>query len=171
MRQQSYVTSAVFLDERFEASSEEPLEGLALYKLVAEERDTEMFTLALASDDALPEMPSLATMTSHVGLREWVAASQVQEQALRDHRRYIQELETKVADRSQLQHRLIETEQQLTTMPALQLRLEELERANAELSRSAEELQATKASFSWRITKPLREGKGFLRRFLRGDAT
>lgn len=163
MRQQTYVTAAILSDDQFERESDQPLSDLPLYKLVAEERDHEMFTLALAGDGELPPMPSLATMTSSVGLDEWVRVSREQERALQAHRRLIQELETKVSDCSKLQQLLIETEAQLANSPALQMRIQELESANADLTLSAVELASTKATFSWRITRPLRRAKALLR--------
>ena len=167
MRQQSYVTSAVLSDERFRERSEQPLTDLPLYKLAANELDSELYTLAIASDGALAELPSQASMTDSLGLDEWVEASKTQERALQAHRQYIEDLEAKVADRPHLQLRLIELEQQVSAVPDLVLRVEELDRANAELTRTAAELQSTKASFSWRITRPLRDAKGSLRRLLR----
>jgi SAM-dependent methyltransferase len=166
MRQQSYVTSAVLSDERFSQSSEQPLD-LPLYKLTDDELDSELYTLAIASDSELGDLPSQAAMTDSLGLSEWVEASKTQERALQAHRQYIEELEVKVADRTHLQMRLIELEQQVAALPDLALEVEELGRANAELGRTAAELQSTKASFSWRITRPLRDAKGTLRRLLR----
>ncbi len=166
MRQQAYVTSAILGEAELQAGDEN-LDGLSLRKLEAEPADSEMFTLAVASDGPLPEMPSLALLTSKVALGEWIESSKAQEAALQAHRRYIQELESKVADYGKLELRLIESEQQLATMPGLRMQVEELAAAKQVLTRSALELQAAKASFSWRVTRPLREGKGYFARFLR----
>lgn len=166
MRQQAYVTSAILEEAELEGG-DEALDGLSLHKLEAEPADSEMFTLAVASDRALPEMPSLALLTSKVALDEWIESSKAQEAALQAHRRYIQELESKVADYGKLELRLIETEQQLAAMPALRMQVEELAAAKQVLADSAVELQAAKASFSWRVTRPLREGRGYFARFLR----
>jgi SAM-dependent methyltransferase len=170
MRQHSYVASAVFSDERFAATAETPLEGLPLYKLVADDLDSELFTLAIASAGPLPEMPPALTLTSSLALGEWVSISEAQEQALQEHRRYIHELETKVAERAQLQHRLIEAEQQLAAVPGLEQEVTELARANKliedERAGLAAQLHSTETSFSWRLTKPLREGKASFARFL-----
>jgi SAM-dependent methyltransferase len=167
MRQQSYVTSAVLSDELFGRRSDEPLADLPLYKLSADELDSELYTLAIASDGELEQLPSQSSMTDSLGLGEWVEASKTQERALQAHRQYIEELEAKVADRPHLQMRLIELEQQLATVPDLLLQLEELSRVKAELSQTAAELRSTKTSFSWRMTRPLRDAKGNVRRLLR----
>jgi len=166
MRQQSYITSAVLSDKSFGQRSEEPLTNLPLYKLAADELDSELYTLAIASNGDLKELPSQASMTDSLGLDEWVESSKTQERALQAHRQYIEELEIKVSDRSHLQLRLIELEQQVATVPDLTLRIEELDRANTELMRTAAELQSTKASFSWRITRPLRDAKRRVGRLL-----
>lgn len=166
MRQQAYVTSAI-LDERQLQAGGEDLDGLALHKLEVEPADSEMFTLAVASDGPPPEMPSLALVTGKVALEEWTESTKAQEATLQAHRRYIQELESKVADYGKLELRLIETEQQLTAMPALRMQVEELTAAKQVLADSAVELQAAKSSFSWRVTRPLREGKGYFARLLR----
>lgn len=171
MRQHSYVASAVLSDEPFAAAAETPLEGLSIYKLVAEDLDSELFTLAIASAGPLPEMPPVVTLTSSVALGEWMSISEAQEQALQEHRRYIHELETKVAERGPLQHRLIQAEQQLATVPGLEQEVVELARANRliedERSGLAAQLHSAETSFSWRLTRPLREGKASFARFLR----
>ena len=109
---------------------------------------------------------------SRVALDDWLEASQAQDKALREHRRYIQELEPKVEGWRELEVRLTEAEHHLGTMPQLLREVEEL-RSERDLLRAerdglldnAHELQAAKASLSWRVTRPLREGKVMLARF------
>ncbi len=172
LRQQSYVTAAIVDDSGLGAGPEAPIEGVDLFKLRPEPPGSELFTLAVGSNGELPEMPALATITDRVALDEWIEASRTIERAIGAHRRRIQELETQVADFGKLQLRLIETEQQLSDVPALRLRTRELEIENESVRRvlndSVHELQAAKASLSWRITRPLRRGKGVLGRFRRG---
>jgi SAM-dependent methyltransferase len=153
MRQQAYVTSAVFSDERFAGRSEAPLEDLPLTKLVADDLD-----------GPLPEVPSLAMMTSAIGLDTWSRVTAEQEQALQAHRKYIQELEYKVADRAPLQQRLLRCEQAIAELPDLEAEIEELRQANQELALAGHELLSTTQSLSWRITKPLRQAKAILSR-------
>jgi O-antigen biosynthesis protein len=170
VRQQSYVTAAILDDDAF-ASTDAPLKNVELAKLPTEAAGDELFTLAVAGNGTLPEMPSLATMTSRVALDDWLQASQAQDQALRDHRRYIQELEPKVEGWRELEVRLTEAEHHLSTMPQLLRELEELrterDRLRGDedgLRAAAQQLEAVKTSFSWRVTRPLREGKGMLAR-------
>jgi hypothetical protein len=171
VRQQSYVTASILEDESF-LSIDTPLDGVELTKLPDEVPGDELFTLAIAGDGDLPEMPSLSVMTSRVALDDWLKASLAQDRALRDHRRYIQELESKVEGWRELEVRLTEAEHHLSTLPQLVREVEELrgERDALRVDRdgllaSAHELQAAKASLSWRITRPLREGKTILARF------
>jgi SAM-dependent methyltransferase len=170
MRQQSYVTAAILDEAELATGRQDELEGVRLSKLPVERPGSELFTLAVATDTDLPGMPSLAMMTARVALDDWVEASRGQERALQDNRRRIQELESKVADHRQLEQRLIESEHRLSIIPRLILEVEELDEvrsARDSLLESARELQAAKASFSWRVTRPLREGKGFFARFRR----
>lgn len=167
VRQQSYVTAAILEDDAFAAGGDAPLSDLALSKLPAEAPGGELFTLAVASEGPLPSMPSLATITGRVALDEWLAASAGQEQALRDQRRQIDELQIKASELPKLQEQLIQVEQDAAQLPTLRYEVEELTKARDVLLQSARELEAAKASFSWRVTRPLREGRGFLGRFLR----
>lgn len=171
VRQQSYVSAAILGDDLF-ASADTLMEGVELSKLSAEATGDELFTLAIAGDGELPEMPSLTVMTSRIALDDWLKSSLAQDKALREHRRYIQELEPKVEGWRELEVRLTEAEHHLAMMPQL---LREVEESRSErdvlrserdgLLNSAHELQAAKASLSWRITRPLREGKVMLTRF------
>jgi SAM-dependent methyltransferase len=170
VRQQSYVTAAILEDGPY-GSDDGPLEGVELAKLPHETPGDELFTLALAGDGDLPEMPSLAVMTSRVALDDWLRASRAQDQALRDHRRYIQELEPKVKGWRELEVRLTEAEHHLSTLPQLTREVEELGKerdelrgARDDLLDNARELQLVKTSLSWRVTRPLRESKGILAR-------
>jgi 2-polyprenyl-3-methyl-5-hydroxy-6-metoxy-1,4-benzoquinol methylase len=173
MRQQTYVTAAVLADEQYESSDSEPLKDVPLYKLVEQEADTEMFTLAICSDGDLPPLPSLATMTAPLGIKDWVDTMETQEMALQRHRQYISELETQVAGRADLEGQLVAAEQRAGRVPGMELQVDglegdlrsvnrELEDARAELQRCSNELNAAKTSFSWRITRPLRDGKSRL---------
>lgn len=168
LRQQTYLTAAVFSTELFEHAPAGPLANLPLYKLIGQEPGEELYTLAAAGNSTLPSMPSLAVMTSHLGMREWVEALEEQEAALQEHRRYIQELETKVREREQLEERLIETEQRLTRLPGLEQELADLAPVKGELELAQAQLRSTTSSVSWRITQPLRDAKTRLRRLLPG---
>jgi hypothetical protein len=148
------------------------MNDVELSKLPSESNGDELFTLAIAGDGDLPEMPSLTVMTSRVALDEWLSSSLDQDKALREHRRYIQELELKVEGWRELEVRLTEAEHHLGVMPQLLREVEELReerdalRAERDgLLDNAHELQAAKASLSWRATRPLREGKVMLARF------
>jgi 2-polyprenyl-3-methyl-5-hydroxy-6-metoxy-1,4-benzoquinol methylase len=171
IRQQSYVTAAILADDLF-ASADTPMNDVELSKLPAEAAGDELFTLAIAGEGELPEIPSLTVMTSRVALDDWLNASLAQDKALREHRRHIQELESKVKGWRELEVRLTEAEHHLGTMPQLLREVEELrdERDTLRTQRdglldNAQELQAAKASLSWRVTRPLREGKVMLARF------
>lgn len=159
MRQQTYVTAAVLSDREYESSDSEPLEELPLYKLAEQDSGTEMFTLAIGGDGTLPALQSMATMTTPLGLKEWVDVMETQELALQRHRQYISELETQVADRPHLEEQLAEAEQKAAQVRRIELQVADLRTARAELERCAAELAATKSSFSWRMTRPLRNGK------------
>jgi SAM-dependent methyltransferase len=163
LRQQDFVTSAILSTPLFEETSQEPLTELPLYKLAAQEAGEELFTLALAGNGDLPTMRSLAIMASHLAIHEWVSVSEAQEKALQEHRRYIQELETRVEERERLESQLLEAEQRLARLPEIEQKLEKLEPVERELVVTHAELVSVKESFSWRITQPLRNAKSYLR--------
>jgi SAM-dependent methyltransferase len=165
LRQQDFVTSAILSTPLFEAAPQEPLSELPLYKLAAQEAGAELFTIAIAGNGDLPTLRSLATMASHLAIDEWVSVSREQEKALQEHRRYIQELETRVEEREHLESRLLETEQRLAQLPGMEQELERLKPVERELVVTQAELLSVKSSFSWRITQPLRNAKAYLGAF------
>lgn len=164
-RQQAYIGSAILSNDQYVASSERPLDELPVYKLAHGALDQELYTLAAASDSALPEMPSLALLTSHLSLNEWTKIAEDQEHRLHAQRVYIRDLESQIADRAQLQVLLTEAEQNITDINALESRATELKRENELLKLSASELTVLRHSSSWRLTRPLRTAMNRLRAF------
>jgi SAM-dependent methyltransferase len=164
LRQQDYVTSAILSTPLLNADLEESLHGLPLYKLVKQEPGEELFTLAVASNGDLPEVPSLAVMASYLAIHEWVGISEAQEKALQEHRRYIDDLEAKVRERERLEGQLLEAEQRLARLPEMEQTLERLVPLEKELELTQAELASVRDSFSWRITRSLRNAKAYVGR-------
>jgi O-antigen biosynthesis protein len=167
MRQHAYLAAAILSEERFVASTEEQLEGVRLYKLVEGGSDREIFTLALAGNGELPDMPTLAMLTSDLDTRRWFSLAEEQQRALLAHRQYILELEERIGDRDELQRRLIDAEQRLVQVPELELRLQQTlsdaEDLSARLEGTERVLGDVLGSVSWRITEPLRAAKRMVR--------
>jgi hypothetical protein len=156
-RQHAYVTAAILDDEKFIEAVDKPLNDVQLLKLVAGERDREIYTLAAASNAPLPQMASLAMMTTPLALNEWVDHLASFEKTVESHRRYIAEQATVVEDYHAIAARLREAEQ---LYDEARRAIERLEREREELIIDhLEEVQAIVNSTSWRLTKPIRSAK------------
>ncbi|MDX6654330.1 MAG: hypothetical protein QOH18_1040 [Solirubrobacterales bacterium] len=163
-RQHSYVTAAIFDDEKFEGAAEEPLTGVDLMKLVADGRDRELYTVAMASDGQLPELGNLAMLTGSLALMEWVGHTERLEHEVREQRRYIAEQSAVVANYHEMSARLREAEHRYDdarrTIARLNFTVERTERErHHQLHRHELEVQQISNSFSWKITKPIRDLK------------
>jgi 2-polyprenyl-3-methyl-5-hydroxy-6-metoxy-1,4-benzoquinol methylase len=156
MRQHAYLTAAVLSEEQFAADA--ALGGIELTNLVTPGRDQEIYTLAAASDAELPPLPSLAMLTTPLAMREWVDHVSGYEETIRAQRRYIAEQGTVVADYHQMAASLREAEQRYDEARRSISRLE-AERAERERDHAAQ-IEGLVKSFSWRVTKPIRDAKG-----------
>jgi ubiquinone/menaquinone biosynthesis C-methylase UbiE len=191
-RQHTWITSGVLDDEQFRRSDDASLgEDVRVRKLGADEPGAELYTIALAGQDELPDAGAALELTSAVELRRWDALwheqSEVltqQEELLSAHERIFAE---HAAVGSQLQRelgllrsQLAHTESQLARMPELDAQLRELLQTNDDLlalnrelqrrQRHLQELEATAARYtvlvgssSWRLTGPLRRAAALLR--------
>lgn len=181
VRQQDYIMSAALSDEGFLSSGTE-LAPLRVDKLATDEPERELYTLAVAGNGELPRVGQLAVLTGTLEFREWLAVFDQQTDAIHLKDDEIVEMRAKLAERDELAARLVAAEQRLAEIPALQLRIEdldlELKGARAaeaaaqerireledQLMRSSRTLVEVFSSPSWRVTKPLRGAKRLLRR-------
>jgi 2-polyprenyl-3-methyl-5-hydroxy-6-metoxy-1,4-benzoquinol methylase len=165
MRQQNYLASAILTDEVYAERSEDAVDALSVYKLLAGSSDRETFTLALASDGPLPALPMLATLTGTVDLGDVFKSFQHLESEARNQRRRVYDLEQQLTDHREVSQRLIEAEQRLDIVGCE----ERLEAALKEIAELKERLDGTRrmlddvvSSPSWRWTLPLRSAKHLL---------
>lgn len=176
-RQHNYISSAVLSDENFQRAAHAPLVDVDMYKLVSGELDRETYTVAIASNDDLPDMRSLTAMTGTLELRDWLALFETQSIALKTRDDQIANLETRVANSNRLGELLVDAERRLAGVPDLKVRIADLER-DLEAARAATERARGDArvlderltmservvadvmnSPSWRVTQPLRTAK------------
>jgi O-antigen biosynthesis protein len=177
VRQHDYIVSALLSDSGYAQDATEPLTGVELRKLVSGEPGDELYTVAIGSDGALPEMHQLAALTGPFELKEWIEASATQTDAIIDKDCTIRELEQQMAERDQVAELLTEAEQRAADIPDLRQRIEDLQRElvaergahqatrdhaehlDARLMRSERVLREVFGSPSWQVTKPLRYAK------------
>lgn len=126
-RQHDYVVSAVLSDPTIEREDGTAIEDVALHKLGTERPGEEVYTIAMASDSALPAMRELAAMTGTLELREWLSVFETQTAAIVDKDNYIDELAAKLAERDRLAELLADAERRLAMVPELELRIADLE--------------------------------------------
>lgn len=181
VRQHDYLVSALLGDVSFAQGGGAELADLRLHKLIGSRPGEEVYTIAVAGDGALPDLPELGAMTGTLEMREWLSVFSIQTQAIADKDGYIAELEARIGETESLQDLLVDAEQRLASIPDLDRRIAELEHAlrharaeadaaRAETRRLDERLmQAQRVmvdifnSPSWQLTKPLRRAKRAIR--------
>lgn len=177
VRQHDYLVSALLSDEAYAADDGAQLTDVALHKEVGGAPGGEVYTVALASDGALPHVPQLVAMTGTLELREWLSVFETQTSAINDKDNYIAELDSRVQETERLAELLTDAEQRVADLPNLRAQIADLElqlvreRGYAEVARrQAQELDqllmyGRRALGAARpLIKPLRK----IRRRLRG---
>jgi 2-polyprenyl-3-methyl-5-hydroxy-6-metoxy-1,4-benzoquinol methylase len=159
-RQQALLASAILPDDAHVADGALPA-GTTIHKLHREELGREAYTLAIASDAALPDVEPLVSITTPLELRRWLELWNGQQRFIEEQAQMIRDLGTRVANDNDAMARLVEAEQQLAAMRELDVRVADAER---ELARSRRTIEDLTHSPSWRITAPLRAAKRLLRR-------
>ncbi len=180
-RQNDYIVSAVLCDEAHAREGGAAVDGVEMRKLIGGRPGDEAYTVAMACNAALPDLPQIATMTGTLELREWLSVFQAQTDAIADKDNYIRDLEARVAERDRVAELLVDAEQRLAGVPELELRIADLEyelaeqrklrdaardeaRALDERLMLAQRVQVDLMnSASWKLTKPLRAAKRLLR--------
>ncbi len=147
LRQHAWVSSAVLEDEALTSRGDDPLEA-ELIKVGGGAPDTETFTLALASDQELPEIGRVAVLGPHI---DQLAMAKADWETVEQHR-LIADQKHRIAELEEVRGKLVEAEQALAELPALYA--------------SRSELEGIRGSTSWRLTAPLRRIKAPLRRAL-----
>jgi SAM-dependent methyltransferase len=127
VRQSDYVASALLSDATVLRGGGAAVEDLVLHKLAAGRPGDEIYTIAMASDSALPDMHQLAAMTDALELREWLSVFQTQTGAIADKDNYIDGLEARLQERDRLADLLVDAERRLAEVPELNLRIADLE--------------------------------------------
>lgn len=162
-RQHDYIVSAVLSDGDYLSAPDKPLDDLKVHKLVSGDPDGETYTVAIASNSALPEMQSLTAMSGTLELRDWLALFEHQSNVLKDRDDHIRNLTEDAAESNRVSELLIDAERRLAVVPELEARVAELERELEESRGAAEGARSQLAhvlnSPSWRVTQPLRTAK------------
>jgi hypothetical protein len=133
--------------------------------------------LALAGDGTLPDAVAMVALAPAAGVAEWSQCLREQERLRQEQADEIVRLEDQVRDRARLLERLAEAEAELARRPAVEAELQAADERQLRLAETIDELQrraergtqaenlvrAMEASPSWRLTRPLRSLKRFLR--------
>lgn len=177
LRQRDYILSAVLSDASGGQGDGAVIEDLALHKLIADAPGDEVYTVAIASDRDLPDLPQVAAITGTLELREWLSVFDTQSRAVADKDSYIDELTARLEERDRLSQLLGGAESRLADVPELNQRIADLELEVAE-ARSAEATARREADDldrmliygrrMLRFVRPLKKPLRQLRRKLRG---
>jgi SAM-dependent methyltransferase len=162
LRQDNWIASAVLEDEHAADSSDAPLPA-RVRKLAARRPGEEVYTLALASSEPLPELPAEAALTGLVELRHWAELFEMQRRYLDEQQRQLELARERDGERRDLQQRLIEAEARLSEIPDLKQEIRELEAERdlleLRVERGGQVLEDVFSSPSWKVTAPLRAAK------------
>ena len=169
-RQHDWIGSAILDDEEARSAALEPLEGIQVGKAFAAERGSEPFSVALAGHSELPRLAPVAVLTGLAEVRKWHELWDQQQEILTGQHEHFQKLESQWRELDALRKELRRSEQELAHLPELELaaaRERELAPQVEALSQQVEELQRKANevynSVSWRVTRPLRSFKRFVR--------
>lgn len=110
IRQHDFLTSAIIDDEGFTADDGSTLAGVDVRKVVGQRPGEETYTLALASEEPVPEPPRMAVLTGTLELRQWLEHFDAQQRAFEAQENHLAELKALVEQRSSLLQRLEEAE-------------------------------------------------------------
>jgi hypothetical protein len=143
---------------------------VVIRKLVGHEPGRETYTLAVATNGAVPDAPAPLALTHSVEFREWLENYDSQERILLEQADALRRHETLDRERLELRKRLEEAELRLARVPELELALAARDRDRAELRRQLDGLDRAHRdvirSPSWRLTQPLRRAKALVRQIL-----
>ncbi len=160
-RQEGYLAAAVAPEDGL---TPEAAAGATTRRVPGKNDGVARYVVGLAGRVPLPEARPLIAITDRLELGIWQGVIDSLDAQTRQQRRRIEELEDLLADRPELQERLLEGEQRLATTAELERKVQELQ---AELDREVwtlrerveradRVLQDVFTSPSWRITAPLR---------------
>jgi SAM-dependent methyltransferase len=127
LRQRDYIVSAVLSDATSGRGGGSTIDELSLHKLASESPGDETYTIAMASDTALPELRELGAMTGPLELRDWLSVFKTQTAALADKDSYIDELSARLKERDRVAQLLADAERRLAQVPELNLKIADLE--------------------------------------------
>jgi SAM-dependent methyltransferase len=170
LRQHEWTASAILDDADFAADGGATLSDVVIRKLVGHEPGRETYTLAVATNGAVPNAPAPLALTHSVEFREWLENYDSQERILREQADALRGYETLERERLELRKRLEEAELRLARVPELELALAARDRDRADLRRRLEGLDRAHKNVmrspSWRMTRPLRRAKALVRQIL-----
>jgi SAM-dependent methyltransferase len=161
-RQHTWISSGVFDDDDFRLSDHELLTGLEVRKAAANDPGSETYTLALASDGAIPADRGLLSLTSDVDLREWTKYMELAKQNAEVARDRV--APERDAELTLMRDELNELRQRLADNEIEIARLSESEAKLTSVSGMLHEYEVMVSSTSWRLTEPLRRLGSWLRR-------
>jgi SAM-dependent methyltransferase len=117
-RQHTWVASSVLDDEQFSLGEDALLANAAVYKLASREAGKETYTIAIASDAALPLDQAVVTLSEPVELRTWDSLWHEQRDMLEEQEQLLHEQEQLLHEQEQLLHeqeQLLHEQEQVIT--------------------------------------------------------
>jgi hypothetical protein len=166
LRQHNLTANVLLADEAVEAADGAAVDA-DVRKLAAMPVDEEVYTVAMASDGELPAARQLVTLATPVEVREWLERFHEQQSILQAQADALAELQASAGDRGGALLQVADAEGRLATQTQLAEQLSQVAAdaaaLAADLERTRGALAALQASFSWRVTRPLRVAKRVLR--------
>ena len=173
LRQHQWIASAVLDDDALAAEDLQDVPGLRARKAAGVRPGEETYTVALASDSALPDVPPAAVLAGDAEVRKWLELYDTQQEVLTRQHEHFESLEDKRVELVELRGRLVDAERRLGQILTLEQQLDEQRQLTAAMQ-GERDFQAARAdraelvvrdvvgSPSWRLTAPLRRLKRIL---------
>ena len=176
--QHDWIGSAILGRDDLGSEDLAPLEGIQVGKALAAEPRTAPFTIALAGHSELLRPRPALVLTGLAEVRKWLELWEEQQEVLTGQHEHFQQLKSHWTELQELRRELRRSEQQLATLPELELELEvtaaraaarerelapQVEALSQEVEYHRRKANEVYNSLSWRITRPIRAVKRIAR--------
>lgn len=130
-RQRAWTASALLADDLLASTGGAEIPAVEVRTLATGRPGEEAYSVALASEAPIPDLPQAVLLADYRDETSWVEAAERQQAVIEAQSARIEELESVAAGARELRRRLLDAEQELGELPELRCRSDELERVRS----------------------------------------